>query len=57
MKLIFELLFALLFPLLYIAYFFIAVSYKIVKSGILYSVQEYRIAQAEFERVNGSNIS
>jgi hypothetical protein len=57
MKLIFELLFALLFPLLYVAYFFIAVSYKIVKSGILYIVQEYRVAQAEFERVNGSNIS
>lgn len=57
MKKFFELLFALLFPFLYVAYFFTAVSYKIVKSGILYVVQEYRAARAEFERVNGTNIS
>lgn len=57
MKKFFELLFALLFPFLYVAYFFIAVSYKIVKSSILYIVQEYRVAKKEFERVDGSNIS
>lgn len=57
MKLFFEFLFALLFPFLYVAYFFVAVSYKIVKSVLLYIVNEYRAAQAEFESVNGTNIS
>lgn len=57
MKLFFEFLFALLFPFLYVAYFFIAIFYKMIKTGILHVVGEYRSAQEEFERVNGSNIS
>lgn len=57
MKLLFELLFALIFPFLYVAYFFVAVSYRMIKAGILHVISEYRAAQEEFERVNGSNIS
>lgn len=57
MKLFFEFLFALLFPFIYVVYFFVRVSYKIIKSGILHIVNQYRTAKKEFERVNGTNIS
>lgn len=57
MKLFFEFIFASIFPFVYIAYFFVAVTYKMIKSGILYIVDQYCTTKKEFERVNGTNIS
>jgi hypothetical protein len=57
MKLFFEFVFAVIFPFVYVVYFFVAVTYKMIKSGILHIVNQYRTAKKEFERVNGTNIS
>jgi len=57
MKLLFEFLFAVIFPFVYVAYFFVAVTYKIIKSSILYIVDQYCTVKKEFERVHGSDIS
>ncbi len=57
MKLFFEFVFAVIFPFVYVVYFFVAVTYKMIKSGILHIVNQYCTAKKEFERVNGTNIS
>lgn len=57
MKLLFELVFAVIFPFVYVAYFFVAVAYRMIKAGVLHVVDQYRAAQEEFERVHGSDIS
>jgi len=57
MKLLFEFLFAVIFPFVYVAYFFVAVTYKIIKYSILYIVDQYCTVKKEFERVHGSDIS
>jgi hypothetical protein len=57
MKLFFEFVFAVIFPFVYVAYFFLAVSYRIIKAAILHVVWQYHAAREEFERVHGSNIS